>query len=107
MQQIQIVGNVGKDAFVKQTNGNEFLTFSVCVTESYTNKNGDKIENSTWYSCVGRQTKICQFIKKGDKIMVQGELKAKIFTNDKRESSIDLSVSIDRIELLGGKKSES
>jgi len=107
MQQIQIVGNVGKDAVVKQTNGAELLFFSVCVTESYTNKDQQKIENSTWYNCVGRQTKVCQYIKKGDKIMVQGELKAKIYTNDKKESSIDLSVSIDRIELCANRKPEA
>ncbi len=34
MQQITIIGYLGKDAVIKKNNGNEFLAFNVCVTET-------------------------------------------------------------------------
>jgi single-strand DNA-binding protein len=103
MQQITIVGNVGKDAVVKSTNGNDITTFSVCVTESYNNAQGEKVEKSNWYGCVYRRKGVAQYIKKGDRILVQGELNPKIYVNDRRESSLDLTVNVGRIEFLTNK----
>ncbi|MFN8349406.1 MAG: single-stranded DNA-binding protein [Spirosomataceae bacterium] len=103
MQQITIVGNVGKDAVVKSTNGNDLTTFSVCVNESYTNQQGEKVERSTWYGCVYRRKGVANFIQKGNQILVQGELNPKIYVNDKKEASLDLTVNVARIEFLTSK----
>lgn len=103
MQQITIVGNVGKDAVVKSTNGNDITTFSVCVTESYKNAQGEKVEKSNWYGCVYRRKGVANYIKKGDKILVQGNLNPKIYINDRREASLDLTVNVELIEFLSSK----
>lgn len=100
MQQIQVTGHLGKDAVIKVSNGKEFLTFNVCATESYKNQSGERVETSQWYSCVYQRTALAHLLKKGDKIMVQGELKAKIYVNDRRQSQIDLSISVTRVELF-------
>ncbi|WP_428658163.1 single-stranded DNA-binding protein [Runella sp.] len=103
MQQITIIGHLGKDAIIKKNNGSEFLVFNVCVTEIYKKESGEKVESSTWYSCINKKTNLAQHLNKGDKVLVQGELRAKTYQNDRRETQIDLSVQISRIQLLSSK----
>jgi single-strand DNA-binding protein len=106
MQQIQIKGHLGKDAVIKSVSGQkDFLAFNVCVTEKFTNKSGEEIENSTWYSCISSYTQLAQYLKKGNMVFVQGELKASIYLNEKEgKASLDLGVRVSRIELLNNKK---
>lgn len=101
MQQITIIGHLGKDAIIKSTNGNELLVFNVCVSESYKNANGEDVDKSTWYSCISKKTGLAQYLKKGGQVMVQGELRAKTYQNDRRETLIDLSIQVSRIQLCG------
>ncbi len=107
MQQIQIDGYLGKDAVVKEVNGNSLLIFNVCVTESYKNAKDEKVENSTWYSCISKNKALAAYLKKGDRVFVQVELKAKIYTDDNKKSFIDLTVNVNRIELGSNKKKDN
>lgn len=106
MQQITIIGHLGKDAVIKSNPSNDLLTFNVCVTEKYKDKNDQPVERSTWYGCVYRKTALAAYLKKGDKVMIQGELQAKLYVNERRETSLDLSVAVGRIELLTKKNTE-
>lgn len=106
MQQITIVGNIGKDAVVKSSNGNDLTTFSVCVTEKYNDRGGEPVERSTWYGCIYRKKGVANFIKKGDRILIQGELNPKIYVNDRNEASLDLTVNVARIEFLPNKSKD-
>lgn len=106
MQKITIVGNLGRDAVIRNTSGKDILTFNVAVTEKYKNKENQNVESVTWYNCVFRSTALAAYLKKGDKVHVHGKLTAKTYVNDKREAVLDLSVSVDYVELLGGKKKE-
>lgn len=103
MQQITIVGHLGKDAVIKSSNGKDFLAFNVCVTETYKNAAGEKIEESTWYSCMSRNTGVAAYLLKGSLVAVSGELKAKIYTKDNK-SSLDLSIQVYRLKLGSSKK---
>lgn len=107
MQKIEIMGYVGKDAVVRNSNGNDITTFNVCVSESYKNKDGEPVQKNTWYGCVYRKTGVANFIKKGDLIFVEGELNAKVYTNDKRETSLDLTVNVARIEFCNNKPKDN
>ncbi len=91
MQQITIIGHLGKDAIIRSANGKDLLTFNVCVTESYKNNAGERVEESTWYSCIYHSTWLCAYLKKGNSIRLSGSLKAKIYTKDGK-SNLDLSI---------------
>lgn len=103
MKQIQLIGNIGKDAETRIENGNKFTTFTLAVNESYKDQSGNKVENTTWFSCLTRQEKLVPYLKKGTKVFVQGSFNCKVY-----RSEIDgaykaaLNVSVDTIELLGG-----
>ncbi len=77
-QTIIIAGNLGRDPEGRYTNSGQFVTsFSVAVSEQYTNAGGEKVKRTTWFrvSAWGKQAEICnQYLKKGSKVLVEGRL---------------------------------
>jgi len=75
-----IVGNLGRDPEMRYTSSGQAVTsFSVAVSEQYTNAGGEKVKRTTWFrvSAWGKQAEICnQYLKKGSKVLVEGRLTA-------------------------------
>lgn len=73
MQSITITGGLGRDSEIKQTQGGQsILTFSVGSSQGY----GDK-KKTNWFRCTvwgDRGAKIAQYLLKGVKVTVQGNL---------------------------------
>lgn len=73
MQSITITGGLGRDSELKQTQaGQSILSFSVGSSQGY----GDK-KKTNWFRCTvwgDRGAKIAQYLLKGVKVTVQGEL---------------------------------
>ena len=73
-----IIGRVGKDAEMKYTPSGQAVTkFSVAVSESYTNGNGEKVKKTTWLRITtwGKLAENCnQYVKKGMELYVEGRL---------------------------------
>lgn len=47
--QITVSGNVGSAPEIRDVNGTKVANFSIAVNENYTNKSGEKVENTHWY----------------------------------------------------------
>ena len=73
MQSITVTGGLGRDAELKQTQGGDsILSFSVGSSQGY----GDK-KSTNWFRCTvwgKRGASIAQYLTKGTKVTVQGEL---------------------------------
>ncbi len=104
MLQLQIIGNLGSDATIKETNGSKFASFSLAVNENYKNKEGQKVEKTTWVNCVLNDPNhgAIPFIKKGNKIFVQGKLSVRKYKlESSSESQIQITCNVANLELLG------
>lgn len=82
-----IIGNVGRDAEVRYSQGGfAFGNFSVAVTEKWKDKNTQEEKSHTeWFEVKvsGRQAEIAaQYIKKGRQVFVQGKQRTEKW-NDK------------------------
>ena len=51
MFKIQIIGNLGADASVINSNGNEYVSFRVAHSEKFKKSDGTDIETTVWASC--------------------------------------------------------
>lgn len=96
-----ILGNLGKDAEIKNINGKEYLSFSVASTE----KKGES-ESTTWISVLSSNTNLLPYLKKGQQVFVSGRLSASIYQSQ-QSVGIDLSVFAQTMQLCGGKREES
>jgi len=79
INKVILVGNLGKDPEVKTvSSGVQVARFSVATSESYTNKEGQKIENTEWHNIVlwrGLATVAEKYLKKGNKVYIEGKLR--------------------------------
>jgi single-strand DNA-binding protein len=76
---IILVGSLGQDPSLKFTqSGDPVCSFSVATSRKYTNKAGEKVDETLWFRVTawGKQAEVCQqYLKKGSKVLVEGELK--------------------------------
>ena len=78
LNQIAILGRLGKDAITNETHTETTVThFDVAVDESYKSKAGEKVEKVTWFRCEawnGRGKAIEKYLGKGNRILVNGRM---------------------------------
>lgn len=82
--QVQLIGYLGADPEPLSGGDNPYTRFSVATTDSYTNKNGEKVKDTTWHSIIlgGKLSEFAvKLMKKGSKVLVQGSLKSKKYTD--------------------------
>ena len=77
-----IIGRLGKDPEIKSlSNGNQVANFSVATSESYTAKNGEKVETTEWHNVVvwnPHLIKIVEnYITKGALVYIEGKIKTR------------------------------
>jgi single-strand DNA-binding protein len=106
MNRIEIIGHIGNDAEIKDFNSNQVINFSVGVSESYTNKEGVKVQSTTWYECAkwGNQTQIAPYLKKGTQIFVSGKPQNRAYVKESDGSlQVVNGINVNQIQLLGSK----
>lgn len=98
MMRLEIIGNVGGDAVVKDLGTNQVINFNVAVTEKYKEET-----KTTWFEVAkwGNTTTIAQYIKKGDKIFIAGKPNNRSWVNEQGESVTVNGIIAFEIELLG------
>lgn len=90
MKSISIIGNLGSQVVRRvASDGKELMSFSVAVNV----KEGDPI----WFNCIGNlRENLLNYLVKGQTVCVIGDLRPSVYNG-----RLDLTVSIDRIELCG------
>lgn len=104
MLKFQVIGNLGADAELHQSNGNEFISFRVAHTEQY-NNNGQQTQRTTWVDVTwnGNGGNLLQYLKKGAKVFVDGVPTFRVYSSAKdRCWKAGVSIFARTIELCGG-----
>lgn len=77
-QRIELIGNLGNPPEMRYTpNGTAVCNISVATSEKYTKKDGEKVNDTTWFrvSIWGSQAEACNtYLKKGSKVFVAGRM---------------------------------
>jgi single-strand DNA-binding protein len=78
LNKIMVIGNLGGDPEMRFTpSGNPVTTFNVATNRSYNGSDGERKEETEWFSVVtwSRLAENCnRFLTKGQKIYVEGRL---------------------------------
>jgi single-strand DNA-binding protein len=81
VNKVILVGNVGKDPEVKYLdNGVAVCNFSLATSETYSNKNGEKVTQTEWHNIVlwRKLAEIAEtYIKKGMQIYIEGQIRTR------------------------------
>jgi single-strand DNA-binding protein len=84
MNNITLIGNIGRDPETRQVGNNTVAKFSLATSRSYTNKQGEKVTDTSWHDIEawGAQAEvIAKYCQKGHKLAVIGELRYDKYTN--------------------------
>ena len=100
-----LIGHLGKDVEGKTLeSGTELATFSLATTEKYTNKQGEKVEETEWHNIViyGRVAEIAkQYLKKGSKVYIEGKNKTRKWEDADGKSRWTTEVHVRELKMLG------
>lgn len=93
-------GNLGKDAVQRFTQNNTPVSnFSVAVQAGY-----GQNEQTVWANCAifgKRAESLTQYLTRGTKVAVAGELKVRQWTNNQSEIKFEIWVDVKEITLMG------
>jgi single-strand DNA-binding protein len=101
-----LVGNLGRDAEMRFTAGGTAVsTVSLATTEKFTDKEGQKREDTQWHRIViwGKTAESLQdYLTKGKQIYVEGRIQTREWTDKEGKQNKTTEIRADRIVLLGG-----
>src|SRR5690606_8571674 len=88
LNKVMLIGHHGDDVKMHYFEGGGSIgNFPIETNEVYTNKaTGQRVESTEWHNIVVRNkaAEICEkYLKKGDKVYVEGRIKSRKWTDDK------------------------
>lgn len=108
-QQVIVIGNVGKDPEFRYTpQGIAVADFSVAVSKK-TGKGEDRKEKTTWFKVTvwrERAETVSQYVKKGMKIMVIGEVEARAYIDKNNQPQATLELTANDFKFLDSKRDD-
>lgn len=98
-----IVGRITRNAEIRETaNNKQVVNFSVAINDSYTTKQGERIEQATFYNCsYWINTKIAEFLTKGALVELLGRISSNAWIGKDGEINSGLNFHTSKIKLHG------
>lgn len=104
VNKVILIGNLGKDPEVRYLeNGAVVANFPLATSETYTDKNGNRNENTDWHDIVvwrGLAEVSEKYLKKGMKIYVEGKLKKRSWQDKDGNMRYTTEVVADDLTIL-------
>ena len=108
INKVILVGNLGKDPDVRHLeNGTKVASFSLATSESYKNKEGQKVDSTEWHNIVvwRNLAEIAEkYLKKGNTIYLEGKIRSRSWTDKENIKRYTTEIVADNFVMLGGKK---
>jgi len=110
INRVILVGNLGKDPdVITFENGVKKASFSLATSESYKNKEGNRVDQTEWHNIImwrGLADIAERFLKKGNQIYLEGKLKTRSYEQDGIKKYIT-EIFVDNMTMLGSRRDSS
>ena len=107
---MNIIGRLTRDAQIRTTSQDkQVVNFSVAINDSYKNKQGERVEQSTYLDCsYWISTSVAKVLKKGTLVELTGRVSTRAWMGKDGEPKAALNYHVSQIKFHGGsKKSET
>ena len=106
VNKVIILGNLGVDPEVRTLeSGVKVCRLSLATSESYTNKSGDRVEQTEWHSVTlwrGLAEVAEKYLRKGNKVYIEGKLRTRSYKDKDGIEKYITEIVADNMEMLGG-----
>ena len=107
VNKVILVGNLGANPEVRSTQGGQMVAnLRLATTERWTDKNGQKQEQTEWHRVVvwGRQAEIVsQYLTKGRQIYVEGRIRTRQWQDQQGQKRFTTEIVAQNIQMLGSR----
>jgi len=100
-----VIGNLGSDAEVVQSNGKKFVTLSIADSRKFKNADGAEVSQTTWIDAIinDADAPILPYLRQGVKVCVYGNVSLRVYSSKKdRMMKAGATIHVLSIELCGG-----
>lgn len=106
VNKVILIGNLGIDPEVRTLeSGTKVARLSVATSETYTNKDGARIEETEWHSVTlwRNLAEIAEkYLRKGNKVYLEGRLRTRSYTDKQGIQKYTTEIVCDNMQMLGG-----
>jgi len=104
LNKVMVIGNLGADPEMRYTaDGNAMTSFRVAASRSYTAPDGERREETEWFSVVAwrKLAEQCsQYLQKGRRVYVEGRLRTRSWDTPEGQKRYRTEVVADRVLFL-------
>ena len=108
LNKVMIIGHLGADPELRYTQGGQpVCSLRVATDESYTDKNGNRVEATEWHRIVvfQRAAENCnQYLRKGSLMYVEGKLSTRKWQDQNGQERYTTEIRADRVQFLDRKE---
>jgi single-strand DNA-binding protein len=106
VNKVILIGNLGRDPEVRYLEGDKAVAnFSIATSESFTGRNGEKVEQTEWHEIEvwdGMAKTAEKYLKKGNKVYVEGKIKTNNWKDKDGNDKQTKKIRVTAMTLLGG-----
>lgn len=106
INKVILVGNVGRDPEVRHLDNDvSVANFSLATSETYTNKNGERVTQTEWHNIVvwrGLVKVVEQYVHKGQQLYIEGKIRTRSYEKD-NIVRYTTEIYADQLQMLGKK----
>lgn len=101
---MNITGRLTRDAQVRTLpDSRQVVNFAIAINESYKNKKGDRVEQTTFFDCAyWISPRVAEWLTKGTVVELTGMVSARAWTGNDGEPRAGLNFNASNIKLHGG-----
>jgi len=107
INKVILVGHLGRDPEVRYLEGGTSVAnFSLATSDSYTNKNGERVDQTEWHNIVAwrKLAEIVEkYIKKGSFIYIEGKLRTRSWEDKEGNKKYTTEIVADNLVMLDKK----
>lgn len=105
---VQLIGNLGNDPQVKHLeSGKVVANLSIATSDTFKNKEGEKVENTQWHDLVvwGKTAEVVEkYLKKGSKVAIEGKLTHRNYDDKDGNKRYVTEIVVNELLMLGDKR---
>ena len=111
VNKVILIGNLGKDPEVRYLDsGVAVANFSLATTESYKNKEGERVSQTEWHNVVlwrGLAEVAEKWLKKGSSVYIEGKIRNRKWEDKEGNTRYNTEILADNMTMLGKKDAGS
>ena len=111
VNKVILVGNLGADPEIRHLeSGAKVANISIATSESYTNRNGERVEQTEWHRVElwGRLADLCEkYLAKGRTVYIEGKIRTNEYQDKEGITRYDKRIRATNMTFVGGRNEEN